>query len=267
MPIFHQPHNSVGNHTYNVVIYDTIDYGLHFHKNYEFIYVMKGEAVCTINNNSRTLMEGEFALCLSNEIHAIRSVGESKVWIGVFSDDFIPDFKKHLCGNTGSEFSFRCSAVMMRFLCENLLFENPSDIFMIKSCLYALCSEYLKQISLSGKSDRHMEIMNRSVDYIEKNYNRTVTLAELAQEMGYEYCYFSKIFGRIFSMSFNQYLNTYRFHKACELLTDTDLSITQVAFKSGFQSIRNFNDTFKKLAAVSPCEYRKMIPRAYRTVF
>ena len=71
MPVFHQPANSVGNHNYNVFLYDSVDYDLHFHKNYEIIYVVSGNAECSVNGKKKMLSEGEFAFCLSNEIHSI----------------------------------------------------------------------------------------------------------------------------------------------------------------------------------------------------
>ena len=58
-------------------------------------------------------------------------------------------------------------------------------------------------------------------------------------------------------MSFNDYVNTYRFNTASEMLITTDASITEIAYESGFQSIRSFNNTFKKLSGLSPSEYRK----------
>ncbi len=260
MPIFHQPHNSMGNHSYNVNIYSKTNYDPHFHKNYEIIYVISGKAVCTINNKTKIIEEGDFAFCLSNEIHSIKGIDENKIWIGVFSEDFIHEFKKYQKGKTGVDFSFKCPESLMNYLKENLIKEELSDVFVIKSCLYALCSEYLRQIPLTEKKDKQAAIMSDVVDYVERNYKRTVSLSSLAEELGYEYCYFSKIFNRMFSMSFNDYLNTYRFNEACAMLTNTDMPITEVSYESGFQSIRSFNNTFKRLAGVSPSEYRKIRP-------
>ena len=49
MYIFHQPNNSIGNHSYNVNVYDDVNFDLHFHKNYEVIYVISGKAICSVN--------------------------------------------------------------------------------------------------------------------------------------------------------------------------------------------------------------------------
>ena len=260
MPIFHQPHNSAGNHSYNVYIYKNVDYNLHFHKNYEIIYVMEGKAHCSINNKTEIISEGDFAFCLSNEVHSIKSIGDSKIWIGVFSGDFISEFEKYQKNKEGENFVFRCRENLMSYLKDNLIKKELSDVFVIKACLYALCGEYLRQIPLRNKKEKHIEIMCDVVEYVEKNYKNRPSLLELSQKLGYEYHYFSKMFNRMFSMNFNEYLNVYRFNEACSMLTTTDNPITDVAHECGFNSIRSFNNTFKTLAGVSPSRYRKINP-------
>ena len=259
MPVFHQPANSVGNHNYNVFFYDEVDYDLHFHKNYEIIYVDRGRAACSVNGNSVLMTEGDFALCLSNEIHSIKSEGDSRVWIGVFSEDFIHEFKKYQNGKMGDSFLFRCSEPLLSYLKENFIKDELSDVFLIKACLYALCSEYLSQNRLSEPAEKKATLMSDIVEYIEENYKKNITLAEMAESLGYEYCYFSRIFNKLFSMNFTDYINIYRFNAACEMLTESDRAMTDIAFESGFQSIRSFNSIFKSLAGVTPREYRGAI--------
>ena len=183
-----------------------------------------------------------------------------KFWIGVFSEDFIHEFKKQRVGKVGSHFVFRCSEDIMRYLSENLIKDKLPDVFMIKSCLYALCSEYLRQISLEKSDDKHSALMGRMVEYVEQNYKKNISLSDMAQALGYEYFYFSKIFHRIFSMSFNDYMNIYRFNEACAMLIESEMPITRISSESGFKSIRSFNHVFKRLSGVSPREYRNMRP-------
>ena len=59
----------------------------------------------------------------------------------------------------------------MRFLSDNLIKTELSDVFIIKSCLYALCSEYLKQIPFEENIAKKASIMGAVVEYVEKNYN------------------------------------------------------------------------------------------------
>ena len=260
MLVFHQPHNSIGNHSYDVRIYDRLNFGLHFHKNHEIIYVMDGEVNVSVNGTAKTLHKGDFAFCLSNEIHSVSSDGNGKVWIGVFSEDFIHEFKKYREGKVGSDFTFRCTDNVMNYLTEHLIKTDLGDVFLIKSCLYVLCSEYLRQISLEKSRDKHLALMGLIIEYIEEHYREDISLSDIAEELGYDYFYFSKIFNRLFTMSFNDYINIYRFNEACTKLVETDMTITNIASKSGFKSVRSFNYIFKKLSGLSPREYRNIKP-------
>ncbi|WP_074435132.1 helix-turn-helix domain-containing protein [Bacteroides timonensis] len=54
-----------------------------------------------------------------------------------------------------------------------------------------------------------------------------------------------------------QFINRLRIEKACSLLKNTDLSITQIAYQVGFNSLAHFNNQFKKFARTLPGVYRK----------
>jgi AraC-like DNA-binding protein len=247
----------MGNHTYNVYIYDKVNFDLHFHKNYEIVYVISGQAVYSVNGKTKTLEQGDFAFCLSNEIHSVNSIGESKIWIGVFSEDFVHEFKNRIEGKTGTDFKFRCREATSDFLLKNLIHKTNHDILMIKACLYALTSEYLEQIPLTERNDRRGTLMSDIVEYISENYRKPFSLKTLSSQLGYDYCYLSRAFNDMFSMSFTDYINTFRIDHALSLLTSTELSITDIAYESGFQSIRSFNNVFKNRMGISPVDYRK----------
>ena len=257
MRIFHQTHNSQSNYNYNIFIYDNVSYTHHFHKNYEIAYVLSGKALYSVNDKQHILEEGDFSLCLSNEIHSVKSLDNSKIWIGVFSEDFVHEFKKQIDGKTGKDFRFRCCDSVQRYLLENLIENKPDDLLLIKSCLYALCSEYLKSVELVPRDSRRGLLMSDIVEYIEANYKKPLTLKDVSQHLGYDYCYLSKAFNSLFSTSFCDYLNTFRTDNAISLLTTTALSVTEIAFESGFQSIRSFNNVFKKQTGLSPAEFRR----------
>ena len=127
---------------------------------------------------------------------------------------------------------------------------------MLKACLYAVCEEYLKSNQLVERN-KMSSIISDILAYIENNYKNSISLLDISKSLGYEYCYFSKNFKKLFSMSFNDYLNLYRFNEACALLVKKELSMIEVAHESGFKSVRNFNHIFKKLAGMSPSDYAK----------
>lgn len=255
--VTHQACNSKGNFAYNAYIYENIFWDFHFHINYEVIYVMSGRVHCTVNGIEKTLTKGEFALCLSNEVHRYESDGDSVAFVAVFSPDYVKFFDRAVSEKIGTDYSFFCSQATVNYLNEYMFNCDCTDKYRLKSCLYAICSEYFEKIKLEKRKDKKYTLMNEITEYINNNYKQKVTLSSLAESLGYDYCYLSKIFHSCFKMSFTDYMNTYRCNEAAYLLFESKLSISDVAFESGFQSIRSFNDVFKSKYGLTPMQYRK----------
>lgn len=255
--LFHQPKNSVGGLSYNAFVYRNIFWDYHFHRNYEMIFVQEGRVKCTVGGIEETLVPGDFALCLSNEIHRYDSLGESRAFVLVFSADFVKSFDRAVAGKSGDTFKFRCRKETVAYLEKFLFSRDFSDVYRLQSCLYAVCAEYLSSVTLQQRADKKYGMMNGIAEYISENYKNDLTLSDVAKHFGYDYSYLSKIFRRNFQMSFTDYLNTFRCNEAASLLSESSLSITEIAFAAGFQSIRSFNAVFKAKYGISPKNYRK----------
>ena len=256
---FHQPHNSVSGNSYNAVFYENKVWNFHFHKNPEIIYVLKGKVNCTINSIKEELCPGEFAMCLSNEIHSIVPEGDASYWVCVFSEDCVHTFAKAVKGKIGNGFKFCCNPSVKAFFEENLMRCESPSLFMLKSCLYALCDEYLKKVELVEKSNLSNQLTAKVYDYVCSNFKNDIKLSDIAKLLGYEYHYVSRWFKTTFNMSFNDYVNLYRLDEALYLITETEMKLLDVALESGFQSVRTFNDCFKEHYGKTPREYKKHI--------
>lgn len=254
--LYHQSPNSRGNYHYNIWTYTTQTFDHHFHKNPELVYVMQGSLNCTINNQEYLLQAGEFGLCLSYDIHSYTPSEHTAYWVLVFSEDFVHSFAEMTRGKTGESFAFRCSEPVMNYLQSQLLLREPTSVFSLKSCLYAVCDEYLRQIRLSDHASVQKQLILSVTDYLRDHYQTRVTLSDLAKLLGYDYHYLSRYFNTMFRSSFSDFLNAYRLEHAIRLLLETDTSITEIALESGFQSVRNFHYYFRKNLGMSPGEYK-----------
>lgn len=255
--IFYQPTNSLGNYNYNGITYKNANWKPHFHKNHELVYCIEGNVECSVNSNVKILEKGDFALFLSNEIHSIVSVGDSCCWVAVFSEDHVHSFSKAVHDKTGDTFVFRCSEAIEKFICENLIYNQETpDKYIMKSCFYAVCSEYLKSVTLVDRVQKCDVLMRSITEYISENFKDDISLMSMADWLGYNYHYLSKAFRKMFLMSFPEFLNSYRADHAIRLLHETEMDIVDIAFESGFQSVRSFNEFFKKYTGSTPKEYR-----------
>jgi len=87
------------------------------------------------------------------------------------------------------------------------------------------------------------------------------TLNGMAEACGVRRTQFAKLCQRLSGYPPTHYLGRLRFEKACELLRETALSITDIAYRCGYQSSQYVAERFKKTARLSPSDYRKLSPQ------
>jgi AraC-like DNA-binding protein len=109
--------------------------------------------------------------------------------------------------------------------------------------------------------------IQHALDYINSNYTDDITLSETAVQAELRISQFSKLFKHMCGMSFVTYLNYVRVSKAEEMIINTMVPITDIALECGFNSIRNFNRTFKKLKGTTPSDLRKLTASSKTSIF
>lgn len=100
--------------------------------------------------------------------------------------------------------------------------------------------------------------MEKVLSFIAENYSGSISLDDVANVSHMSPASFSRFFKETTGKTFIQYLNQLRVSRSCELLLETNMSIIQVCYESGFNSLANFNRRFKNIKSISPREYRKM---------
>lgn len=92
--------------------------------------------------------------------------------------------------------------------------------------------------------------------YMEENYAQRLTLQELSHQFGINYSYLSQLFKKTINLSFAEHLTNIRLKHACELLSDTYMSINDIAEAVGFQDYHYFCNIFKRFYSMTPSQYR-----------
>ena len=127
--------------------------------------------------------------------------------------------------------------------------------------LSEIACHYQKDVPSLNPSRRDVPVLQDSftkvLDYIEENLTQDITIDQLSQVAAMNRYYFSTFFKKQMSESPVQYITRKRIRLAIELLKDENLSILEVALRSGFNNAANFNRAFRQLTETSPSEYRK----------
>lgn len=113
--------------------------------------------------------------------------------------------------------------------------------------------------------DATANLVRRAARMLEENCGDGQSLAELAGRLGCTDRHLRRVFTTEYNVSPVQYLRTCRLLLAKNLLTDTNLSILDVAMAAGFGSLRRFNDVFKEHYNLAPTALRKRMSEKNRT--
>ncbi len=100
--------------------------------------------------------------------------------------------------------------------------------------------------------------INRVIDYIERNLDRTLTLDELASIANFSKYHFHRIFSSFTGETLSGFIQRHRLETAAaKLARNSRTSITEIALSCGFSSSASFSNSFKKYFRVSPSLWRK----------
>lgn len=91
--------------------------------------------------------------------------------------------------------------------------------------------------------------LKQVLEFIEKNYANPITLQELSASVSMSPKYFCRFFSEMTHQTPVDYLNRQRIEEACLQLAATDDSITEIAYRNGFNDLSYFIRTFKKYKA------------------
>ena len=102
----------------------------------------------------------------------------------------------------------------------------------------------------------------KALEYIDQHFSEPrLSLADVSSYLGFSRSYFSRFFRRYQKEGFSDYLQNKRITYAVELLSERYLTLSEVARRSGFSSVKYFSTVFRKLQHETPLEYRKRIQK------
>ena len=189
---------------------------------------------------------------------------------------FLQNEKFHLCENPLQNMKYHLvisAALMARFCIEGGLEHNHayhlSDIYINRADkaksveeLYKvyreMCLEYTKQMAQLRKSSFYSKPIVKSMDYIYSHLHLRITVSEIAQEVGLNENYFSRLFLKEVGVPVSRYVLLKKIEVAQNMLKFSDYSSLEIAELLSFSSQSHFISKFKKECNMTPREYRNL---------
>ncbi len=245
----------------------------HVHNCYEIIFLKEGSLNIKINGTDYSPNAPSLIFVSKLEQHSLKVEGNDYVRYYLCispdgADTYIRDYlllsllsnrPKNFCHVLNIDgYEAEIEQIFIR-LASEFESQSPYKNLMQSSLLTELLIKiYRIAPSLfSSESNKSISVIWNVQQKLEKQLNEKITLSSLSEEYHINQYYLSHLFKKITGYSIMQYLNMCRLASARQLLADTQLSVTEIVYNTGFTDCSNFSKVFKRETGYSPLDYRK----------
>ena len=249
------------------------------HNFWEMVYVDKGRIIATAGDNDIEMQSGEVIFHQPNEWHNIRADGAVAPNVMVVSFECGSPAMGGFCGR------LQKTTTQQHTILGELLSEareafcsplgNPYDSTLVRRKNSIAGCEQLIRIHLERflisvlrdtKSPSHADRKNGSLplldaitEYMEQNICKKLTLDGLAQEFHVSVSHIKRLFAQYRQMGAMRCFALMKIERAKQLLRESDLNVSEIAERLGFDSVYYFCNQFKKHVSMTPLEYRRSV--------
>lgn len=263
----------------------------HTHDYLQLWYVCRGAFIHSINNSKEyKMIKGDLFVLPPFVVHRVKpEPGEEVLIIGC---EFLPQFINNKFENLSSSKDFFDFAYLEPFLVskdmvrpklnmtgnlqtqvEDILQEMLKEYgsedkyyeILLKGDLLKLLALVVREFKKGHQNSEMKEIFKRyreaiknTMQYIQQHFNEELHLDDLCKYSMMSKTYFCYIFKSITGKTFSEYLIDLRIQKSMKLLIESDMSVTEICFKVGFNDVTHFCRMFKKITGVPPKHYRNL---------
>ena len=271
--------------------YDYFKYPLHFHSEYEIVYILKSYGKRFVGNSIKSYIAEDLVLIGSLVPHMYKShldfyFEQPPSRVHAITLQFSQDFFYHSIGNYPEFHKIKKMLAQSQYGISfpidpwsNLIREKIKTALKLTGVeLLVECINILHRMSNAenkyflnhesqenhiGKLSHDPRIIKVS-SYLQKHYTEEISLEEIADRAGMNKSAFCRFFKEKTSKSCFEYINELRVSYACKLLREGSMTITQICFEVGFNNISNFNRQFRKITQFTPTEYVHEFKKAKR---
>ena len=238
----------------------------HWHENIEILFIVEGAITVFSDASSITANKDDIIVINSNNVHHIQTLeDESKYYCLIVDRKFCEEFGLYI-----EEIVFqklikdkllrdKYNAIKDEFISQKALYkaEIKATIIDLLICLYR---DYtLSESPLSNKLETNkIEIIKKAIRYIQDNYDKNISISDIAEEAGLSKYYFCRIFKEITGYTTVRFINMLRCSNAKKLLQSGKYSVEEAALICGFDNQSYFSKTYKKLIGCLPSSSKKL---------
>ncbi|UII75368.1 AraC family transcriptional regulator [Flagellimonas sp. HMM57] len=248
----------------------------HYHPQYELTYMVRSTGIRYVGDSMDSFKRGDLVLVGANLPHAWKTINAKNErvkcvvlqWNESLLQDWLekPEFTsiKTLLqkSSRGIVFDYD-TAISLEKPFVSLIRQQPFDrLITLLNILNTLSTTSKTQVlagpgfgkALSSKESHRVNVIH---NYIKDNIHSQNLLSELSKQLSMSKEAFCRFFKRTFDKTFSNYVNEYKITLASKLLIETDLSVSEIGYESGYNNLSFFHRRFTMHKQMSPKRYRQ----------
>lgn len=249
----------------------------HFHSEYEIYYLFSGDRFYFIKDRSYNIQPGDLVLIASDEVHktSFNTLPYHERIVVYYKPEYfegVPEEHRDLLLSVfQQEYPVLRLNLQERLQVEGMLISLLQELtdkppgfplhigHMASELLLVTARALMKRETVPREEPTPMQQkMTDIVRYINSHYGEPLDLDALSARFYISKSHLSRVFKETTGFGFSEYVNLTRIKEAQRLLRESEWSITEISAATGFDNFSHFGKTFKKLAGVSPRQYRNM---------
>ena len=237
----------------------------HMHKEMEIIAVLNGSARFHIDSLDYDIKKGDVVLVSPYQIHYATIFANEEYDRCCICFDLSLLYDKKLNSDlengivtTENVINDPHCAELVKEACLAKVNEESGWEFKVIGNLSKLFG-ILKEKDLFSNSNSFLQskMQNRLIiNFVSENFSKEISSKSVADALHIDGSYFCRLFKANFGCNFQDYLSRYRIEKAKTMLKNSDLSVSEISEKVGFNSFSYFSKCFKEHTCMTPSEYR-----------
>lgn len=259
----------------NIIIFKRTDTTLlkpegvsvNFHHRFELVTVLDTAAPARIDRATYDLHPGECALIFPNQFHHFMDVARTKLdWLFITFELKNPEAIRALQNSPrvlDSAGLQTLHALVAEFVQPKNVQRDTLEIsYLLSRLLLHLrdCPPVPVERRDIHSSDDVRDVILESINkYVRANLGRAVTIANIAEELGYSVSHLRAVFRDRLGVSLGKYMRESRLSQAAQFLQQSEFNVSEIGEKCGFESLYAFSRAFRKAYGIPPRTYRQLV--------
>lgn len=231
---------------------------IHWQNDLELLYLVDGDAEITSDHQRCTFSPGQIAVINCTCLHSVKAINQScSYYCLIVGQNYLEQQ-----GIPISElaFSFQIDDPVLRekfqTICTEMSQKLPFYKSEVKSAVLSIAARLSRNYSCPTtepfSQDRRLAMVKSAISYIQKHYDKPLTIDSISTETGFSKYYFCRSFKEITGRTVIDYLNLTRCSHAQSLLLSGSCNVSECAEQCGFQNLSYFSKTYRRYMGHSP---------------